>query len=109
MLGFNDRDHAEAKPAASFVVVLGASNWAGGPEEHPPRRLLVETPLRARRGLNLGPRHPSREHGVLRRYGCRTPDLVILGSSSAMTSRMRNHGGGDSVGRLTPIDPRESC
>jgi len=87
-LGFNDRDHAEAKPPGVFrVLVLGDSfNWAGGPDgnyTHLLDRLLAETTAHDRvEVINLGypGTHPGEQLPVLRRYGMPyAPDLVILG------------------------------
>lgn len=86
-LGFNDRDHAEAKPAGVFrLLVLGDSfNWAGGPDGNYTRllgRLLAEkAPDEQVEVINLGypGTHPGEQLEVLRRYGMPyAPDLVIL-------------------------------
>jgi hypothetical protein len=117
-LGFNDRDHPEAKPPGVFrVVVLGDSfNWAGGPEGNYTRllerRLGDDAPAERVEILNFGypGTHPGEHEVVLRRYGMRyAPDLVIVGIVvgndflDAQPWRRVIPVGGE----LTPIDLRE--
>ena len=85
--GFNDRDHAHAKPPGVVrVLVLGDSfNWAGRRDTNYVgvlRRALAGAPGDTVEVINAGypGTHPGEELVALRRFGLQyDPDVVVLG------------------------------